>query len=389
MPNVTYSPNMNLPVPVVSTDFGPDWANNLNSCLAAIDSHDHTPGYGTPITPSAIDINADLSMAGNSLTSTESVAFQAIASLATLDALYVVGVDLYFNDGSGNNIRITQSGSVAGASGTITGLPSGTASASYQSGSGTFQFQSATNTPANITGATVYIAEQTTSPNIIGLKSPTSLAGSYDLTMPAALPGSTKIVQLDSSGNFSATLAVDNSTIQNSANTLSVKNSGITATQIATDAVTTAKIQDAAVTPAKLSAANYQSSSESGTFNTTSSTYVDVTNLSCTITTNGRPVLILVSSNNSTAGAAILEADPGVTSNSINATFRILRDATQAFESTLVSSYNATSGSWAVKIPMCVSILDVPAAGTYTYKVQLKTSVAARMEHCVLSVIEL
>ena len=51
MANVTLSPNMNLPVPVVGQDPGPDWANNINSSLGILDQHDHTPGKGIQIVP--------------------------------------------------------------------------------------------------------------------------------------------------------------------------------------------------------------------------------------------------------------------------------------------------------------------------------------------------
>lgn len=255
---------MTLPVPVVSVDTGPDWANNLNSCLSAIDSHDHTPGKGVALTPSSFSITSDLSMGGNSLISTKSVVFQAQSSLSTLDAIYVIGVDLYYNDGSGNVVRITQGGNVAGSTGTITGLPSGTASASYQSGGGTFQFQSATNTPANISGASVLISEQVASPNFITLASPTSLAASYTVTYPSGTPGSTGIVRMDTSGALSNNLLTDNSTLEISSNTLRVKDGGITAAkianltitaaQIAADAITTVKILNANVTAAKIEA---------------------------------------------------------------------------------------------------------------------------------------
>lgn len=232
MSDTTTSPNMNLPVPVVSTDPGPDWANNLNSCINAIDSHTHAPGYGVAITPSGLNINEDLPMGNNSLTGLESSVYQAQSSLTTLKAVYVSGVDLYYNDGSGNTIRITQSGSVAGASGTITGLPSGTASASYQSVGGTFRFQSATNTAANIDGATIIVREQAASTNGISIKSPTSLGANYDLTLPTGTPAATKIVQMTSAGALSAALGTDNSTIEISANNLQVKNAGITAAKL-------------------------------------------------------------------------------------------------------------------------------------------------------------
>lgn len=197
------SPNMSLPVPVVGTTPGPDWANNINSCMSAIDAHDHTPGHGVQISSSAININSDLELNNNSLTEAKSAVFQAQSSISTRQAIYVISPDLIYNDGNGNVIRITQSGSVSGASGTITGLPSGTASASYQSVGGTFQFQSATNTPANITGASVSLAQQTTSPNTVTLKSPNSLASSYNVTFPTAVPSFTSLLTMSTSGVLS------------------------------------------------------------------------------------------------------------------------------------------------------------------------------------------
>lgn len=196
------SPNMNLPVPVVGSTPGPEWANDINSCMSSIDEHDHTPGKGVPISSSALSINADLPLNDNSLTSTKSVVFSSQPSFSTVQSLYVENPDLFYNDGNGNVIRITQSGAVSGASGTITGLPSGTASASYQSVGGTFQFQSATNTPANGTFASLSIAEQTATPNSITLKSPTSLAASYNVTFPGSVPAYTSLLTMGTSGTL-------------------------------------------------------------------------------------------------------------------------------------------------------------------------------------------
>lgn len=197
------SPNMNLTVPVVGTTPGPQWANDINSCMTTIDQHDHTPGHGVPISSSALSITADLPLSNNSLTQVEAVIFQAQTSFATRQSVYVISPDLIYNDGNGNVIRITQSGSVSGASGTITGLPSGTASASYQSVGGTFQFQSATNTPANGSFASLSIAQQTTSPNIITLKSPNSLGASYNVTFPASVPSFASLLSMSTSGVLS------------------------------------------------------------------------------------------------------------------------------------------------------------------------------------------
>jgi len=210
MANTTTTPNMTLNLPVVGVDPGPDWANNVNAALSKVDSHNHTNGQGVPITPAAINVNADLSMNQNNLTNTNTVRFYpvpAAPSSALYNAsVYVYGSDLYYRDGAGNNVRITNGGNVTGSPGTITGLPYGTASANYQSTNGTFQFQSATNTPAALSSGPVSIGTQTTSPNQITLQSPNSLAAAYALTLPAGLPASSSnVVKIDNAGNLSAT----------------------------------------------------------------------------------------------------------------------------------------------------------------------------------------
>ncbi len=203
MPNTTTSPYMNLPVPVVSTDPGPDWANDINACMSAIDSHDHTTGKGVPLTPDALNINADLPMNGYNLTAAGAVTFQAKISALTslLRSLQVVSADLYFIDGAGNSVRITQGGSVTGSSGTITGLPSGTASASYAGG--TFTFDSATNTPANMAVGPLIIGSNTASPKTVTLGPSSSQPANYNLTFPLAAPSANQLPISDGSGNLS------------------------------------------------------------------------------------------------------------------------------------------------------------------------------------------
>lgn len=210
---VVISPNMNLPVPIVGQTTGPEWAQDINSCMGAIDSHDHTPGHGVQISSQAILINSDFPLNNNSLTEAKSVQFEAQPSFSSTQAIYVISPDLIYNDGNGNVIRITQNGSVSGASGTITGLPSGTASASYQSVGGTFQFQSATNTPANGSFASVLLAQQTTNPNTVTLKSPNSLASSYNVTFPTSVPAFASLLSMSTSGVLS-TVAYKAPTVQ-------------------------------------------------------------------------------------------------------------------------------------------------------------------------------
>ncbi len=205
MSNTIISPYMNMPVPVPSQEPGPDWANDIVADLSIVDSHDHTPGRGVPLTPDSLNINADLPMNGYDLTGAGAVTFTSkVAALTSLlESLQVVGVDLYYIDGSGNSVRITQSGSVTGASGTITGLPSGTASASYSGG--TFTWQSATNTPATMDMGPAIIRSTAASSKGVTLSAQTAQAANYNIFWPLVAPAVNQIPISDASGNLSWT----------------------------------------------------------------------------------------------------------------------------------------------------------------------------------------
>lgn len=201
----TISPDMNLPIPVVGEDPGPDWAENVNACLNIVDGHTHTSGSGVPITPEAIDINSELAMNANDLITTRTVRFTPQSAVlngaADLGCLYEVDEDLYYNDGSGNQVRLTQSGAPAGATGTITGLPSGTASASF-SGT-TFSFKSSTNTPATMNVGPVTLGQAVASGYAVSITANPSQAANYGVVLPVALPSVASLIKSDTSGNLS------------------------------------------------------------------------------------------------------------------------------------------------------------------------------------------
>ncbi len=259
MADTSTSPNMSLIIPTVGVDPGPDWASNLNASLSILDQHTHAPGSGIAITQDAISLSASaapydsLTFSGTNAFALRSVRFtaqpSALALATDVGCIYESGVDLYYNDGAGNQIRLTQGGSIVGTSGSITGLPSGTASASYAAG--TFVWQSATNTAANMDAGSYILRNSTASSKGLTLSPPNAMAADYALVLPA-LPGSTLIMRLDTSGNMSATLGVDNSTLDISGNSLEVKAGGITTTQIAAGTIVNSNIADATITGAKL-----------------------------------------------------------------------------------------------------------------------------------------
>ncbi len=206
MTDVVISPNMNLPVPIVGVDAGPDWATNNNACLNAIDSHNHTSGQGVPITPDALDISSDLTFQGNNATNLKSARFTAqltpLAGASDLGCVYVSGVDLYYNDENGNQIRITTGGNVNAGAGSITGLPSGTASVAFAAA--TYTFLSATNTGATLSAGPVAIGSTTASAKQTTLASNAAQAANIALVLPTTAPSViNSVMSSDSSGNMS------------------------------------------------------------------------------------------------------------------------------------------------------------------------------------------
>ena len=353
------SPEMNLPIPSVSVTPGPAWASLLVSCLNIIDGHNHTSGSGVPIPPSGLDINSDLPFSNNNATSLRAARFTSqsaaiAASGSDLNEIYVAGVDLYYNDGDGNQIRVTQSGSVTGASGTITGLPSGTASASYSAGDAKFVFQSATNTAANLDFAAAIMRNTSASSFGLTLQPPT-LGANYSITLPA-LPVSQKIMTLDASGIMSAPYTVDGSTITISSNIIGVPDDGIGTDQIA----------DAAITEPKNAASNYQISATCGTFSTTSTSFTAVTNLAINFTAvSGRPVFISIQSD-STATASFIGTNSGETIGwQILAGVRVVA----------TGSINASTGG-IIRIPVSsITHVDTAAtAGNNAYNLYIKST---------------
>ena len=369
MSNVIISPNMNLPVPIVGVEPGPDWAQDINSCMSAIDSHDHTSGQGVAITPAALNINADLPFTSGgsyyNATSLRSVRFNNnAANLSTasdLGCLYETNNDLYYNDGLGNQIRLTQNGTIAGTAGSITGLPSGTAGVAYTSLNGTYTFSQATSTAANLDAATLIIrypgSYPTPSGNYIALRAPSTLATGYAFTLPTNTPASNNNY-LTSSTSGAITYSTSNDVAQ-----LVTRSTG-----------TTVGVLGVAL------------SASSGTFQTTSTSQVDITNLSITITTSGRPVFIGLIADGSGTANNFIAAENATSSNIMRANFFFYRGSTQLSEYQVQRRENVTTTGYFLAIPSSsLNIIDFPSAGTYTYKLRGSVTDASGRLWCYYS----
>lgn len=240
----TLSANMQLPIPGVGSEAGPNYAFDVNNSLTLVDQHDHTAGKGVPITPAGMSINTALSFNNNFATSLAGLTLVAQSSTPVDATIYRSGDDLFYIDGIGNTIQITANGGIAGTPGSIANLTP-PASVSYVSASSTFVFQSDVNIAANLDGGSLLLRNiSPNSTNSITLSPPAALSSSYDLTLPT-LPNAQKIMTLDASGNITAPYTVDGSTITVSSNVISVPAGGITSTQIATNTIQYSNISTA------------------------------------------------------------------------------------------------------------------------------------------------
>lgn len=361
----TLTPNMSLTVPTAGSEAGPAYAQEINSDLSILDSHNHSAGSGVQITPDGLNINAALTLNSNFIINSAGMTLIAQNSTPVNNTIYQSGLDLYFTDGVGNNVRLTQSGAVAGTPGSIANLVS-PASASYVSASSTFVWQSDAGIAANMDAGSLLL--RNLSPNstfALTLSPPASLAANYAITLPA-LPISQKIMTLDGSGNMSAPYTVDGSTITINANVIGIPSGGISTTQLADASVTTAKIADANVTRAKLVALGQQISSSSASYSTTSTSATNITNLTVTITTTGRPVRLFCQPDG-TASGAYMSAQSGTTTPQAQVNW--LRGATALGVYVIRANASGATSVQQSSNSNC-EYLDVIAAGTYTYKLQ-------------------
>lgn len=355
MSNYTLSTNMSLPIPTVGVDEGPDYADNINACLTLLDIHTHSAGSGVAITPSGLNINATLTFANNALTNAQYLGmFLQTSNPSTLGALYYKGVDLYFNDGSGNHIQMTTSGGVAGTPGAIGSLVS-PAAATYSLGSTKFVWTADTNKYAAMDSGELFIREtNVASPNYVNVKSPSSLAANYTLTLPTALPGSTQYLACSSAGALSTVSAdaIGQAMTSTGSNAISVSRTRSSSQSVGTGGVAI-------------------STTSTGLFSTTGTSFTAVTNASVTIITSGRPVVIGLMSD----GVAGLYSNIAVqrAAGTTVGLFKILRGATVIGLYQLLSDTGSTLNTSYVP-SSSIKMIDAVTAGTYTYTIQIAGS---------------
>lgn len=211
------TPNMLLVLP---TDHGSAevWDVILDTVFNTIDSHDHTPGKGALISASAVKVAADKSWSfgGTSyaITDLKAIDFVPVASttVTSLAGAFFVSDgtggltanELYFRTTSGVNVKFTSGAAlnVAAFTGGIGGDYSAVGAAvAYDDSLDRYTFKQQGNVWARMASGEVRILETGSSDSVyVGHAAPAALAASYTVTWPLALPGSTQLAQVDSSG---------------------------------------------------------------------------------------------------------------------------------------------------------------------------------------------
>lgn len=348
------TPNMLLIQSTVNVDSGINWELNLNSSLSIIDGHNHSPGSGVPVTPSGLNINADLSINGNNLTTIRSVRLSsqssALAGSSDTNCIFVVNGNLYFTDGLGDSpIQITSGGAVLA---TNSGISSSPASAAFSSGVLLVYANAATTTPANVQVASVLLGNNTPASKYLTLSPPASMASNFGLTLPS-IPFSTSVLTIDTGGNISAGL--------------------VTGSQIASSTITGSNISNTTIGLENMGArtlvytgtgavGNVSFSPSSGSIATSSTTWVDVPGVTLTLTSSasGRPIMVFLTQDGSSSSGISGSMDIGFGSGGYVG-IRFVKDGSVIFQS--LASTLLPFGS-------CMQMATQTASTTSTYKMQ-------------------
>lgn len=198
----------NITLPTVGGSSG-SWGSELNSALNTL-----IASVEAKVTASALDLNDTVDFQNQVADRVQQVKGQNLTATKTgaanANSHYFVDGDWYITDGDANVIRVTTGGALnIAVSGGFTGDYGGsTEEAQYSNSSKLYSFLQASSHRAKIDSAEhrLYEESQGTS-SYVALKSPGSLATSYDWTYPTALPGAgeTHLVTVDENGDLDTT----------------------------------------------------------------------------------------------------------------------------------------------------------------------------------------
>lgn len=365
------TPAMGLTLPVVGVTPGATAGTNIVDNFNIIDVHDHSSGKGVQVPAAGLNINAALSF-GNQKAFNMSflqLTSQVASPVGSNDRpnVHVLNGDLYYTNASGTAVQITNAGSISGTSGSIGGLAS---PASAQFATNTFSWKADATTFAKQSFSDLQIYPfNSGATNFLTLKVTNSVT-TYTVTLPDAPPASTQPLGMTSGGNI---LAITYDSIGSGMTSTGANAIGASMTSTGANAVIDKYTR---TTGTSVGARGVAISNGSGSFNTTSATLVDVTNLSVTITTSGRPVFLMIRPVTSTTAERDIRVNNSgtVTTLTVTGVIAFVRGSTVLTKHRLGLLYGdgASTGKQInfFTPASAYSYVDVVASGTYTYKVQ-------------------
>lgn len=226
---MAYGDTLTLSLPTVGVTPAVDAYELWNEALEAL-----AAVVSGSITPSSIVINANIDFKPGATSyapvDVNRVAYDALGSLLSAAtyprSTFVYGGELYFNDGSGNQVQITDGGSIVGTPGSITGTGYGTpVEVNWAAGAADYHmYADSSASPAlyaDVNMADCLLSDG--SSNFLRLSAGT-MASDYTLTFPDAVPGANNtILQASVSGSI-ATVSFSNTVAS-----LTTNSGGVTA----------------------------------------------------------------------------------------------------------------------------------------------------------------
>lgn len=351
------TPYMNLNLPIVGPlgTQGPDWATDINTALDLIDSHDHTPGKGKQLTLSSLIINQPLQMNSFGITQIASLALDNLGTQPTdANLIYEFNGELFFNDAAANQVQLTSGGAINVSSlGAITGdYSTSSADLTYSDTTKTFSFFQSTGVYASVDQGPLKIYQNIPSSPYFIIKQSSSQTGNLDWTLPSSYPASTLPLKVSPSGILST------GQIQ----TVEIGNGQVTAPKMAVDSVDTINIKNSSVIRAKLGPVGQQISGVCVSYSNSTTSLVDVPNLTVTITTSGKPIFIGLMG--STTGNSFI--------STVRSALVYLFEGVNPIAATQIGN-NSSLGETNYWPVTSLTGLYAYAAGTYTFKVSAKT----------------